>query len=89
MTAMPAVPLSFEQFQAQSLAGGFGEVLVREGAPGQVSGMYRAGGIDLGLGWSHRGVFRNLLCGKAHGLDDGAPALRVAALHVQQFCLAG
>jgi quercetin dioxygenase-like cupin family protein len=36
MNAMPAVPLSFEQFQAQSLAGGFDEVLVREWAPGQV-----------------------------------------------------
>lgn len=36
MTAMPAVPLSFEQFQAQSLAGGFDEVLLREWAPGQV-----------------------------------------------------
>ena len=36
MTDMPAVPLSFEQFQAQSLAGGFDEVLLREWAPGQV-----------------------------------------------------
>lgn len=53
MTAMPAAILSFEQFQARSLAGGFDEVLVREGAPGQVSGMRWAGGIDLGFGWSH------------------------------------
>lgn len=37
----PSAHVSFEQFQAQSLADGFDEVLVREWAPGQVVPAHR------------------------------------------------